>query len=299
MEVTAAARQAREYFSQAAIADLSVRPLSTFYGVSSLSRACILLLGRHGGEASLAAAHGLQAVDWGKTLDGDLAVALNKLGDLKIKTCRGLYMDLATHTSNKICIHINSTAVQWELDYRVPSLGSETSLDGLVSMMPDLQEEALRCGCGVKYNSVGKCTYDQTRGLQATLNERTPSDVVTHYGALGYTVVSNGKKHEISALPPVFKAAPLQFVHKRVGAFGLIPDLHVSERMWGGISEICMTFKLSYILGMLARYYPTHWMALINGAKGDRYRAIVLQAQRIIETYYPTLISELITHKLA
>lgn len=297
MEITAAARQGREYFSQAALADISVRPLLSFYGVSSLSRACILLLGKHGGETSLSAAHGLQVVNWRETLDGDLVKALSSIGSLKIKTCSGLYLDLAKHTKNKICVHVNSSAVQWELSYPVPEPGSETSLEDVVARLPDLQEEITRSGGSVKYNHVQSCTYDKQKGLELKLVERVPCDVVTSYGALGYNYASNGKSHDVTASPGTFNAAPLQLVHKQIGAFGLIPDLHVAERLWGGSSQICMTFKLSYFLGMLARYYPTHWMALVNGSKGDLYRPIILQAQRVVESYYPSLISELITHE--
>jgi hypothetical protein len=237
-------------------------------------------------------------VDWRETLDGELTKALDSLGDLKIKTCSGLYLDLAKHTQNQICIHVNSSAVQWELSYPEPSLGSETSLDELVARMPDLQDEVLRSNGVIKYNHVRSCTYDKEQGLQLKLCERFPSDVVTSFEALGYTVSSDGKSHDVAATPNVFCNAYLQFVHKHKGPFG-IPDLHVAERLWNGSSEICMTFKLSYILGMLARYYPTHWMALVNGSKGDRYRALILQAQRVIESSFPILISELITYRIS
>ena len=297
MEITAASRQAREYFTQAALADMSVRPLLTFYGVSSLSRACILLLGRHGGEASLASAHGLQVVDWRKTLDGDLSNALGSIGGLKIKTCSGLYLDLAKHTDNQICIHVNSSAVQWDLRYPVPSLGSEVSLDDLVARMPDLQDEVLRSGGVVRYNHVQSITYDQMQGLQLKLTERVPSDVITSISALGYVVSSDGGSHSVTATPIVFDGVSLQFAHKHKGPFG-IPDLHVAERLWSGSSEICMAFKLSYILGMLARYFPTQWMALINGLKGDRYRSLILHAQRLIESIFPNIISEMINYRL-
>ena len=46
-EINAAARQAREYFRNASKSDFSVRPLLTFYGVASLSRALLLLLRPH------------------------------------------------------------------------------------------------------------------------------------------------------------------------------------------------------------------------------------------------------------
>lgn len=299
MEITAAARQAREYFSQAALADMSVRPLLTFYGVSSLSRACILLLGNHGGETTLTAAHGLQVVDWRQTLDGDLAKALGSLGGLRIKTCNGLYLDLAKHTENKVCIHINSSAVQWELNYPVPSPGNELSLDDLVARISDLQNEVLRYGGKVRTIAAQNLKYDQENGLQVTLIERVASDVIASYKALGYTVTNNGNSHRVVAALNIFQIAPLQFVHKQDGAFASIPDLHVAERLWEGSSQICMIFKLSYILGMLARYHPTHWMALTNGFKGDQYRALILQAQHIVEHHFPGLISELITYRIA
>lgn len=298
MEITAAARQAREYFSQAALADMSVRPLLTFYGVSSLSRACILLLGKHGGETSLAGAHGLQTIDWRETLDGDLAKALGSLGGLKIKTCSGLYLDLAKHTQNQVCIHINSSAVQWDLLYPVPSLGSEASLDDLVARMPDLKDEVLRSSGIIKYNYVESCTFDQVQGLRLKLSERVPCDVITSIRALGYTVSSDGKSHDVAATPIVFSQARLQFVHKHKSPFG-ISEPHVAERLWNGSSEICIIFKLSYILGMLARYFPTHWMALVNGSKGDRYRTLILEAQRAIESFFPSLVSELITYRIS
>jgi len=192
MEITAASRQAREYFSQAALADMSVRPLLTFYGVSSLSRACILLLGMHGGETSLAGAHGLQVVDWRETLDGDLTKALGSIGGLRIKTCSGLYLDLVKHTANQICIHVDSSAVQWDLRYPEPILGSETSLDDLVARMPDLQDEVLRSRGVIKYNHVQSFTYDPMQGLRLKIFERVPSDVITSMKALGYTVSSDG-----------------------------------------------------------------------------------------------------------
>ena len=52
-EINAAAKQAREYFSNAFNSNHSVRPLLTFYGVTSLSRALLLLLKADGGEEGL------------------------------------------------------------------------------------------------------------------------------------------------------------------------------------------------------------------------------------------------------
>src|SRR4051812_19023118 len=59
-EIGAAARQAREFFRNSADSNFSVKPLLTFYGVASLSRALTLLLRREGGEESLTKGHGLE-----------------------------------------------------------------------------------------------------------------------------------------------------------------------------------------------------------------------------------------------
>ena len=59
-EINAAARQAREYFRNAAASDYSVRPLLTFYGIACLSRALLLLMKAKGGEECLPHSHGLE-----------------------------------------------------------------------------------------------------------------------------------------------------------------------------------------------------------------------------------------------
>ena len=81
-EITASAKQAREYFRNALASGDVVRPLLTFYGVASLARATVLLLRPGTGEASLVRGHGLETVDWPSTLSGDLSKALGALGSL-------------------------------------------------------------------------------------------------------------------------------------------------------------------------------------------------------------------------
>jgi len=114
-EITAAARQGREFFRNSAAADNSVKPLLTFYGVASLGRALTLLLRRDGGEEGLTKGHGLETVDWSKQLSGDLSVGLRALSGLKVRTCSGLFSDLAKHTANRMSMHVRSGAVRLEI----------------------------------------------------------------------------------------------------------------------------------------------------------------------------------------
>ena len=51
---------------------------------------------------------------------------------------------------------------------------------------------------------------------------------------------------------------------------------------------------VSFILGMLARYFPTHWMALIHGSKGDSLWPAMCRAQEVVEHTFPELVAEFI-----
>ena len=87
-EINSAAKQAREYFRNASNSNYSVRPLLTFYGVACLSRSLLLLLKKNGGEESLSGSHGLEAVDWGSVMSGEVTKGLQNLGSLKIRSCK-------------------------------------------------------------------------------------------------------------------------------------------------------------------------------------------------------------------
>lgn len=300
MQVTSATRQAREYFLNASNSDTSVRPLLTFYGVSSLSRACLLLLGKHGGEQDLKSGHGLKTVGWRNVFSGDLSKALGSIGELKVQTCDGLYLDLVTHTENYMCVHVNSSAVGWGLKYPTVVSGAEIDFDELVARLPDLQDELTTLGKTAKFYRVSSLKFDQENGLRASLTSRENCSGIESYSQRGYEVECGGNGSiGLKAPVDVVNTHPPQLVHSYVNArFNLIPDLHLAEALWSGCSEICMTFKLSFFLGMLSRYFPTHWMAFVNGAKGDRYRSLLLQAQSVVEFSYPVLISELLEYRL-
>lgn len=67
-EINSAAKQSSEFLRNATLANYTVRPLLTFYGISTLSKALILLLKPNSGENSLTAGHGLQTINWSNTL---------------------------------------------------------------------------------------------------------------------------------------------------------------------------------------------------------------------------------------
>ena len=55
---------------------------------------------------------------------------------------------------------------------------------------------------------------------------------------------------------------------------------------------------MSCILGMLTRYYPTHWMALFHGSRGDSLWPAMSNAQQVVEHTFPELVAESIRWKV-
>ena len=300
-EINAAAKQAREFFRNAAESAYSVRPLLTFYGVACLARALLLLLKSSGGEEGLTAGHGLETVGWGAVMSGETADGLKRLGELKIRTRAGLFSDFVTHTNNQISIHVNSEAVDWRLPYNIPELGVELSVDDLFCRIPDLQRDYANVSDSVKYANVNEMTYSANKGFQARVREKDFKGFKAIYEGYGYNTKSEGDWSVLTCDHGTFVDQLPMFIHTYVRKlFGSIPSLHLAEPFSGGLrySQLCITYMVAYVLGMLVRYYPTHWMSLIQGDKGDIFWPTINRAQQFVELSYPELVTEMITDTL-
>ena len=300
-EIGAAAKQAREYFRNASNSDYSVRPLLTFYGVTCLSRALLLLLKVNGGEEGLTVGHGIETLGWGDVLSGQTAAGLARLGDLRIRRRAGLFSDFLTHTNNRISIHVNSGGVDWRLCYDIPESNEEISLTDFLSRIPDLRHDYSSISDEARYAAVSEITCDSTNGFRAKLRAEHFSVLKPTYETLGYSVASEGDWCILTSSAEKFaKELPL-FIHTYVHkAFGTIPQLFIAEPFPGDArySQLCITYMTAYVLGMLVRYYPTHWMSLIQGDRGDSLWPTLNRAQHFVEESYPELVTELISDVL-
>lgn len=296
-EINAASKQAREYFRNASNASNTVRPLLTFYGVASLSRALLLLLRCNGGEETLKAGHGLMTVDWANTLSGDLTKGISSLGDLKVATCSGLFSDFLNETENRISIHIDSSNVDWKLKYEIPELNKQITLFELFERIPDLEKDYLNIEKDIKYAAVSEMTYSSENGFNARVNGQQFEGFKNIYEKLGYEIIKNNKLYTIKCNAEIFsKNLPL-FLHKYIHkTFGSIPDLYIVEPFQNteNYSQLSVTYIIAYFLGMLVRYYPTHWTSLVQGEKGDCFWPLLNRAQHFVETSFPELVIELI-----
>ena len=297
-EINAAAKQAREYFRNSRNADHLVRPLLTFYGVASLTRALVLLLRAKGGEECLTPRHGLERVGWAEAMSGSTSEGLRNLRQLKIRRRRGLFSDLVEHTQNRVLLHVTSTAVEGSIPYNTPDTAEGISVDDLFSRIPDLRQEySILCDL-LQYTLVDHLSFTSKDRLMVKVYEKDFVGLSDYFTSQGYTSSLDGKWCVLSCdAETAQKVSPL-FIHTYLDKqFGRIHRLYMAEPFPGGAcySQLCITYMVSFILGMLARYYPTHWMALINGSKGDSIWPAMSRAQEVVEHTYPELVAEFIS----
>ncbi len=296
-EINAATKQAREYFSNAFISNHSVRPLLTFYGVTSLSRALLLLLKVDGGEECLHAGHGIETVRWREVMSGNIAESLTRLSELKIRSCAGLFSDFVKHTNNRMAIHVRSGGIDWRCNYDVPERNEELSVGDLFSRIPDLRQDYSAVSDVLRYASVNELTYDPSNGFRMKVHNELFSQFRAVYESFGYATIDEGDYCIVTSSTDTLKREFPLFIHTYVNKmFESIPVLFVAEPFAGGTrySQLCITYMVSYILGMLVRYYPTHWIALTQGDRGDMMWPTINRAQQLVEQSYPELVAEMI-----
>ena len=296
-EITAAAKQAREFFRNSSASDDSIRPLLTFYGVASLARALILLLRREGGEEGLTRGHGLETIEWGRQLSGDLTAGLAAMNELKIRTCAGVFLDLAQHTKNRMSMHVRSGAVDWRFNYDVPKAGDEILLGDITARLPDLSKEHKVLGIEPLYAGLNEMAYNASSGINIKVATQAFKPFASVYASAGYVSKQSDQTSIITGDAKLFSEQTPQFMHAYVNKlFGAIPRLYLVAPMpsRNRYSQLCMTYMVAFVLGMLARYFPTHWVSLSRGDKGDSLWPTLNQSHRVVAETFPELVAEMI-----
>lgn len=301
-EINAAAKQSAEYFRNAENASYSVRPLLTYYGVYTLSRALVLLFKSQGGENTLKEGHGLGTDNWSHILVGeDASSHLRDIGKLRVKSSKGLFSELVKETKNHITIHINTTGIDWGISYKIPETGLVFTLDELISRIPDLQPDLKELGIEEKFLRVNGLSYNEENGFSCDVYGNN-ENVLSSYKGHGFQCASKGNGSNITCTSEQLKNFVPQFLHKYVQKdFGTFPSLYLLAPFDDNmrLSEIAVAFLMSYYLGMLVRYYPTHWISLVQGDNGDEYWPVLNRAQNYVLQVFPELCMELINDRLA
>jgi hypothetical protein len=117
------------------------------------------------------------------------------------------------------------------------------------------------------------------------------------YSTIGYDAKESGEWTTITCSPDVFPKKTPQFMHTYIHkTFGTIPTLFLIAPMPSNnrYSQLCITYMVAFVLGMLARYFPTHWVSLAQSNKGDALWPTMNRAHRIVEDSFPELVAEMI-----
>ncbi|MBD2247947.1 hypothetical protein [Nostoc sp. FACHB-888] len=150
----------------------------------------------------------------------------------------------------------------------------------------------------MKYASINEMTYSENAGFRAKVRAEPFSQFQNVYERLGYTAILDSGWVTLTCDAETFANNLPMFIHAYINKiFGSIPSLHLAEPFPEGTrySELCITYMVSYILGMLVRYYPTHWISFIQGDKGDFLWPTMNRVQQLVEQNFPELVIELIS----
>lgn len=307
-EIASAIAQGREYFSAASDSGLLVRPLLQYYGVLSLCRGLILLLSGNARETSLAKSHGLTPTCWNSLLRTD---APEGMGDLKVAFTKGTFPSLLESTEN---LDISFTYVgpypSKTVFRQTPFVGEldgrSVTFDQVLSRIPELRDVYER-SCGKRPSCY--------RAFVFALNEFQQVDIDVFEGHFGLPPVEVLREQlgvpddvtiSLTTRHNFMRPAP-HANYRLTPSGGLVSRIEMLPQIDGDrdgtaslivpfpdglkISRIGRLFLLSFFLGTLARYWPTTWLAVMQGRrKGDFMMPVVREAMNVIQQRLPELV---------
>ncbi|MDA9334799.1 YaaC family protein [Flavobacteriaceae bacterium] len=284
-QITSNFIQAREYFRSAEDSNFTVRPLLQYYGVMALSKGLILSLNLSQTEHQLKSSHGLEIKNWKEVLKN------KDFENLRISVGEGTFSELITTTENKNYLSANSSAINWASILKMPQNGEEFTLRQVIQYFPDLHKE---------YDS-----WLSEKLIFAVIQElkSQTDDGLTHVKFQGLV-----KDSDIELLFPREYCPDKTIIHKNHstiikysnenwspnitqrwhGAFNIgdgcvIPTLPNDI----GLNLLSGMYIVSYVFGMMARYFPTSWIGIKRVEKGDKIYPFAIRILEFIHEKYP------------
>lgn len=299
-EIAAPFAHARSYFTAAQHADQTVKPLLLYYGVLSLSRGLTLALSRGRRESTLAAAHGLSTLQW----QNDLSADNPDFGALRVTVNQsGSFSELGQATEFCSLLRANSSAINHKLENSTVAPGAEYGLGDVISRIPALRDHYRRwrgeSPCALfsakTTESPPEVIFNVTKAAYLPHVTREFCDELFRLSGCSFASESADNfayqgTNDIDQCPGVTD---------HIGHFN-IGDVWLTARYPAGenLSNILTAFTLSYTLGMLVRYFPTQWTALVRSQVNDAALPSIVAAIDWIESEYPRLVlGFLVEHK--
>ena len=184
--------------------------------------------------------------------------------------------------------------MDWQYVYTKRATELVISLEDLLSRTPDLKSDYIAVA-RPQYANLSDLSFNMEEGLKMRLAGDMAEEIAGFYKGLGYSVSKAASGFALScSSDTMWREQPL-FLHTYVQrGLGVFPNLCLAEPFPSGarFSQLCITYLISYALGMLVRYYQTHWIALINGGAGDVLWPTINRAQQYVESAFPELVAE-------
>jgi hypothetical protein len=281
-EITSNFIQGREYFKSADKSDFTVKPLLQYYGVLALSKGLILALNPSLSETHLKASHGLEIKNWKQILKS------KDFEKLEIGIGDGSFSELINATGNYNYLRANSSGINWKSGLTKPKKGDTISLEQLIQYYPDLRTE-FKSWTGKKlvYVVINGSQYSAGAAaikLQGKIIESDLDLIFPEKYCKNRTFKNQVLKYESKNWGPnVTQRWDSPF---NIGDACAIPVLKNDI----GLNLISGMFMISYVFGMMARYYPTAWISLRKGEKGDKIYPFAYRIMEFIDNKFPKVV---------
>ncbi|MGV1953274.1 YaaC family protein [Agrobacterium vitis] len=304
-EISSCFTQGREYFSSASNASDTVKPLLIYYGVASLSKGATLLRDISKREESLTPGHGLTTIDWAKTLAGGISQVLN----LQVQSTKGLFQDFVHGIGN-------CQSYEWLGQHN--QIGGFRNDFGKINFLDDKSQISLKDLLSRERELIGEFDIADDKGwnvdigtivsskdylrLHFALTEKTDSEkIIQAHNPKGIHNISTTPHPRYPHIPAMRtlcieiavsgenqkKHAPIA-IEQSSNVGWIIRPFQNGDK----IIDIHRVFIESYILGMLSRYFPSKWISILGGEKGDIARSVIIAAVTRIETKFPKLLTD-------
>lgn len=308
-QVNACFAQGREYFRNAHPAAMSVKPLLLYYGVLSCCRGVILANDPQKKEESLKHRHGLEVVDWKKTLSGGIREVL----ELQIRATDGTFCELVD-----VCWHLNTMHLFAGPTNEIVSNGQRLgdvrfATDRSLLTLGDLISRLKQTG--MEYPRLTDRPAKMFGGARVA---SYPPGVQIAFPLVGIPEelrkLEDGRNILIGSsnqIVPWFRQSDdagdcLVFVRRENDAhYKQIPVSHYGSGDFmttlldfpngDKLTEFIKIYLVSYVLGMLARYHPSMWIALLRNEKGDFAQPLLVDAVEAIENDFAQELSKQLT----
>ncbi|MFO7969842.1 MAG: YaaC family protein [Candidatus Izemoplasmatales bacterium] len=280
--------QGRAYFESAEKASFTVRPLLQYYGVMALSKGLILSLDYSKTEAQLKSSHGLEVKNWKEIIKS------KQYENLEITIGNGTFWELISVTKNSNYLRANSTKINYYAPMTPSKIGNIFTLKQLINYFPDLRKEYFSwIEEELAFEVLRSVNIDSSKDkVEVLLNgeiDKKKLELYFHRNhcpdwKIGYsginTLIVFDKKEWFPNVTQMWHSS------HDIGDACIVPTLPNDI----GLNMISSLYMISYVLGMMARYFPTAWISLKRSEKGDKIYPFVYRILDFIHEKFPIII---------